>query len=155
MSQFDNLDKSIITTGDHGNIYALNAQIGQNILSQTQIFLTDNYGNMSSRFRTRTSETATWEEWSDYAYFYPIRYKDINATTDANGYVDLALSTSRYIPLVANFRKGGGTSSDRYAEFTAGASSWWARVTSKGSAITNTTVKFRVWFMDAGLHNIG
>lgn len=135
--------------GTGGNIAATSAAVGNNALMQSQVYITDKYGAMSSRYRTRTSESDEWGSWSSYGYFYPMRHKDISGTTDANGFVSLDLDPDITLPILASTRKGGGSLSDRYVEFTPGTTSWYGRVTYRGSAVASTAVKFRVWYFDS------
>ena len=132
-----------------GNITAYSAAYGNNVLIQSQVYITDKYGSLSSRYRTRASESDEWGSWSSYGYFYPMRHKDISGTTDANGFVSLDLDPDTTLPILGSTRKGGGSLSDRYVEFTPGASSWYGRVTYRGSAVASTEIKFRVWYFDA------
>ena len=141
--------KSAMYTGQAGNVMTFSAAVGSNALIQSQVYITDKYGAMSSRYRTRTSESSAWDSWSSYGYFYPMRHKDISGTTDANGYISLGLDPDITLPVLGNTRKGGGSLSDRYVEFTPGTDSWWGRVTYRGNAVTSTAVKFRVWYFDA------
>lgn len=115
-----------------------------------QTYITDKYGTISTRYRTRTSETADWGDWSSFAWIYPMRSKDINGTTDANGFISLGIDPDHTLPIIANTRKGGGSLSDRYVEFTPGVSSWYGRVTYRGAAVASTSIKFRFWYMDCG-----
>lgn len=133
-----------------GNITAYSAAYGKNALIQSQVYITDKYGSLSSRYRTRASESDEWGSWSSYGYFYPIRHKDISGTTDENGFVSLDLDPDTTLPILGSTRKGGGSLSDRYVEFTPGTSSWYGRVTYRGSAVASTAIKFRVWYFDAG-----
>lgn len=132
-----------------GNITAYSAAYGNNALIQSQVYITDKYGSLSSRYRTRASESDEWSSWSSYGYFYPMRHKDISGTTDANGFVSLDLDPDTTLPILGSTRKGGGSLSDRYVEFTPGTSSWYGRVTYRGSAVASTAIKFRVWYFDA------
>ena len=141
--------KSAMYTGQAGNVMLFSAAVGSNALIQSHVYITDKYGAMSSRYRTRTSESSAWDSWSSFGYFYPMRHKDISGTTDANGYISLDLDPDITLPVLGNTRKGGGSLSDRYVEFTPGTDSWWGRVTYRGNAVTSTAVKFRVWYFDA------
>ena len=145
----DDASKSVMSTRQGGNVMALSAAVGTNALMQSQVYLTDKYGALSSRYRTRTSESSAWGSWSSYGYFYPMRHKDISGTTDANGYISIDLDPDITLPVLGSTRKGGGSLSDRYIEFTPGVSSWYGRVTYRGSAVASTAIKFRVWYFDA------
>lgn len=139
-----------ITAGSSGLVYAVSEALGGNINNQTQTYITDKYGMISTRYRTRASKTADWGDWSSFAWIYPMRSKDISGTTDANGFISLGISPDHTLPIIANTRKGGGSLSDRYVEFTPGTSSWYGRVTYRGAAIASTSIKFRFWYMDCG-----
>ena len=129
------------------NMYGATGGNAENM--QVHTYLQDRYGAISSRYRTRTSESDAWGDWSPYGYMYPIRHKDVNGTTDSNGYINLGIDVDTTLPILADTRKGGGTLSDRFVEFTSGANSWWGRVTYKGATVASTAIKFRIWYFDA------
>ena len=146
----EDISQAHLAAGQTGSVFVVSEPLANNINRQSQTYLTDHYGTLSTRYRTRASESSDWGEWTSFGWIYPMRSKDINGTTDANGFISLGIDPNHTLPIIANTRKGGGSLSDRYVEFTPETSSWYGRVTYRGAAVASTSIKFRFWYMDFG-----
>ena len=90
---------------------------------------------------TKSVSVSDASKWREALGVSTIQSKTVTGTTDSNGFISLSLLNNSYIPLVAR-----SSNSDDHVEFTTGSSTWYGRVTNRGTARKSTNVTITLYY---------